>query len=75
METQIEYLATTDRRLSKLEGVFEQMNKRLGTLEGRFESLSQKIDSNFRWYIAVIVPTIAGVPVVKLILDFFKPGG
>ena len=54
-------MATIEERVSRLEGVLEQMNERLGNLERGQEALRAEVRGNFRWTIGLILGMWASV--------------
>lgn len=48
-------MATLEGRISRLEGILEQMNERLGAIERRLDEVSQRQDEHFRWLLGIIL--------------------
>ncbi len=63
-------LAEVDARLSRIEGIVEQLSTRLTSVETRLNSLENRQASNFKWLVGIQITTI--ITLGTLIL--FKPG-
>lgn len=63
-------LAEVDARLSRIEGIVEQLSTRLISVETRLNSLENRQASNFKWLVGIQITTI--ITLGTLIL--FKPG-
>lgn len=50
-------LAEFDARLSRIEGIVEQISTRLTSLENRVEQLQNAARTDFRWLIGIMIST------------------
>ena len=66
-DTQELRFSAIESRLSRLEGIVEQMNLRLDSIERRLASLEAKVDRLFLFQVTMWVTLLAAI--------FFKKGG
>ena len=54
-------------RISRLEGVVEQMNQRLTAIEARLANLEARLDSAFRWIIGIQFTSLVALGTLILV--------
>ncbi len=59
--------ADFDARLSRLEGVIEQMDQRLTAIEARLTNLEARMDSGFRWIIGIQFTSLVALGTLILV--------
>lgn len=60
-------LAEFDARLSRIEGIVEQISTRLTSLENRVEQIQQAARTDFRWLVGIQVTTIVTLGTLILV--------
>ncbi len=60
-------LSAVESRLSRLEGIVEQMDKRLTAIEQRLASLDSRVESGFRWIIGIQFTTLVALGTLILV--------
>ncbi len=60
-------LAEFDARLSRIEGIVEQISTRLTSLENRVEQIQQAARTDFRWLVGIQVTTIVTLGMLILV--------
>jgi predicted nucleic acid-binding Zn-ribbon protein len=50
-----------DKRFEKIEEQFKKVDERFEKVDERFEKIEKKIDDNFKWTIALILPIQIGI--------------
>ena len=63
--------ADFDARLSRLEGIAEQLSQRMASMETRmdagFRDVHQRMDSGFRWIVGIQFTTLAALGTLILV--------
>jgi hypothetical protein len=65
-------MASLEERVSRVEGVIDQMNERLGNLEQGQRTLLSEVRNNFRWTLGITIAmwiTIVGAVIGALLAN------
>ena len=60
-------LSAVESRLSRVEGIVEQMDKRLTAIEQRLANLESRVESGFRWIIGIQFATLVALGTLILV--------